>query len=120
MFCKFCNKNSDAVLCKKCLHREEGRVQFQNKRSKKYNCGILSTNDWIEVLVKNNFNCSCCKEHKLFFTLDHIKSMSSGGLNNKENIQPLCSKCHDYKSLIETKKKGNKKKRLEAEFLENY
>ena len=119
--CLFCNKknNCDTVLiCQTCLKRESKRVATQNKRSKKHNAGSLSIHDWLTVLAKSNFNCNHCTHHFSFLTLDHITSMCIGGKNNKDNIQALCSKCHELKSKIETKKTGNKKKRIEAKELE--
>ncbi len=112
--CFFCFKPTNNIICNSCLKRENKRVKEQNKRSKKYNCGILSINDWIESLIQNNFKCKQCKARKHFLTLDHIVSMAKGGLNKKENIQPLCSSCHEIKGTIETKKQGNKKRREEA------
>lgn len=119
MNCSFCLKHAENTICNSCLKRESKRVKDQNKRSRKYNCGILTIEDWSEVLIYNDFKCSHCKEHKHFLTLDHIVSMANGGLNKKENIQPLCSSCHEIKGTIETKYKGNKKKREEAKEIVN-
>jgi len=122
ILCKLClveERNIDCSLCSKCLKKEEHRVKEQNKRAhKKKIKERLSIKDWIISLERHNFSCAACKGNRNKLTLDHIISMSVGGKNcGDSNIQPLCSPCHELKSTIETKLKGNKKKRLEAKEL---
>jgi 5-methylcytosine-specific restriction protein A len=44
--------------------------------------------------------CKCCiKDTK--FDIDHIRSLSNGGTNEKSNLQPLCKACHMIKTSSE-------------------
>lgn len=120
--CKLClveERNLDYSICLKCFKKENRRVKQQNKRAHKKNIKErLLVKDWIISLEQYNFSCAACKGNKNKLTLDHIVSMSAGGKNcGNSNVQPLCGPCHEYKSTIETKLKGNKKKRLEAKEL---
>lgn len=113
MNCKLCDNQTDNnILCDSCLRCEDKRVRFQNER--KNSKHTLYLEDWIKVLEFHNYSCKGCKAKFVLLTLDHIQSLASGGLNKKENIQPLCSSCHEIKAAVETKLKGNKKKRREA------
>lgn len=113
--CRFCNKPSDGFLCFSCLRCEEKRVKFQNGR--KLSKDILSIEEWLDVLIQTNFVCKACKNEAELITLDHIIPLSKGGKNIKDNVQPLCSCCHNIKAMVETKLSGNKKKRTEAKEL---
>lgn len=118
--CRLCGtKPCIEILCSSCLRCEEKRVTFQNDRHNSRQ--RLSVRDWLQVLSYCDFACKACKKKHSLLTLDHISPLSKGGLNVKENIQPLCSSCHDIKSSVETKLTGNKKKRQEAKeiILEN-
>lgn len=112
--CKICTVSGHfSLICNKCYKKQQKKVTEQNKRSVK--TGTLTIEDWLISLEKHNFCCAACKSKCSYFTLDHIIPMSKGGSNNKDNIQPLCKECHEFKGTIETKLKGNKKKRLEAQ-----
>lgn len=117
--CPLCLKNKNfherVSLCSKCFKREEYRVEKQNKRAYKKNIkDRLTINDWIHSLDVHGFSCARCKSKGILLTLDHIVSMCNGGTNEgPQNIQPLCSSCHEIKSIMENKQKGNKKKRQE-------
>ena len=120
--CCFCVEDSSGPLCFKCLKKEQKRIDTQNSRAKKK--GILtrlSIRDWVEVLENFSFCCPKCFVgfSRQNLTIDHIVSMKLGGENNKYNIQPLCSSCHEVKAMVETKMAGNKKKRLEAKEIIN-
>lgn len=99
-------------MCDKCFNREKKRVKRQNLR--KNSEGSLTVDEWLKRLEFFDFSCAVCKSKETFYTLDHIISLANGGKNKGENIQPLCTSCHEIKGTIETKLKGNKKKRLEA------
>ena len=55
-------------------------------------------------ILKQRFNgcCACC-QRKLIgqWDVDHIKPWSQGGSSHIENLQPLCSQCHTYKTTLE-------------------
>lgn len=51
--------------------------------------------------------CSSCKKDSGTFELDHIKPLHLGGLDDDENIQVLCTYCHQKKSGIETKNRSS-------------
>lgn len=36
------------------------------------------------------------------YDIDHIKPVSVGGTNDRENLQALCKKCHETKSDVES------------------
>lgn len=113
--CKLCSRESSVEICELCLRREKKRVENQNERS--ISKEHLSLHDWLAVLKEYDYCCKGCKQHGILLTLDHKVPMSKGGGNTKENIVPLCSKCHEIKGTIETKLKGNKKKRQEGKEL---
>lgn len=102
-------------LCDKCLKYHTKKVREQNKRKNK--TSSLHTKEWIECLKAHNFKCKECFIKSKYLTLDHIIPMFRGGMNNKSNLQPLCGKCHEFKGMLESKERGNKKKRLEAKEL---
>jgi 5-methylcytosine-specific restriction endonuclease McrA len=56
----------------------------------------VTTREWMHMLDKHNYSCiKCGKKEKL--TLDHITSMSAGGHQQIDNLQPLCIPCHSIK-----------------------
>lgn len=116
--CKLCNKSSVGYeICNSCKRREIKRVKFHNSRN--YSKENLFLEDWLFVLKQHDYSCKGCHRKYLLLTLDHVLSLGSGGKNERANIQPLCSNCHNVKAAIETKLKGNKKKRQEAMELKN-
>jgi hypothetical protein len=44
--------------------------------------------------------CQCCTKD-IKFEIDHIKSLASGGTNEKSNLQVLCKACHLIKTSNE-------------------
>lgn len=122
--CYLCGNQTEYFLqkefiCSKCLNKERKRVRNQNSRARKKGQRFLkiTIEDWLSSLKDCNFCCPKCDSRftRQNLTLDHVISMSAFGPNSKNNIQPMCAKCHETKALIETKLKGNKKKRREAE-----
>ena len=46
--------------------------------------------------------CNLCEEPiKKQFQIDHIRPLSNGGTNDRENLQALCVSCHQEKTKEE-------------------
>lgn len=72
----------------------------RKRRLLKLKCGGFHTiEEWEMLKVQYNFTCPCCglKEPEIKLTVDHIISLSKGGSDNIENIQPLCGPCNAAK-----------------------
>ena len=86
-------------------HRWKGgkanKLIYTRKRQleKKGNGGSHTLEEWEELKKKYNYMCLCCKkfEPEIKITEDHIIPVKFGGLNNIENIQPLCKSCNSKK-----------------------
>lgn len=50
-----------------------------------------------ELLKLQRGKCACCKETLERYEVDHIKPLSKGGDNGRENIQLLCVHCNRTK-----------------------
>ena len=91
------------------FYDKKGRVSKEHKRKVKLllnhkrrsmEKGKFSVKEW-EILKKQyNDTCPCCKksEPEIKLTIDHIIPISKGGLNEINNIQPLCSQCNFVKN----------------------
>lgn len=75
--------------------------QWLDLRKKKLKLagGHHSRQDWENLKVAHDYTCLCCKrqEPEIKLTRDHIISVSKGGNNDIENIQPLCRSCNSRK-----------------------
>ena len=59
----------------------------------------FSVAEWKGIKAFYNYTCLCCGrgEPEILLTPDHIHPLVKGGLNCKENIQPLCGSCNSSK-----------------------
>ena len=81
------NNNKDALV----------RYFYKELLKRQDEVGKISVEDWREIKKKYNYRCAICgvKEGpNIILTIDHIVPISQGGKNIKENIRPLCKKCH--------------------------
>ncbi len=55
-----------------------------------------TSKDWEDLKEKYNFTCPACgkREPEIKLTRDHIISLSKGGSDCIDNIQPLCKPCN--------------------------
>ena len=65
------------------------------------NGGNFSLEEWDNLKNRYNYTCPSCglREPNIYLTVDHIIPISLGGLNNINNIQPLCKKCNSSKGI---------------------
>jgi 5-methylcytosine-specific restriction endonuclease McrA len=64
--------------------------------------------------------CKCCTKD-IKFEIDHIRSLASGGTNEKSNLQVLCKACHLLNPLMSMKvAKINKLVILKAHLIHKY
>lgn len=63
--------------------------------------GRLSEEDWEKLKEKYRFACLRCgkTEPEILLTVDHVIPVSKGGLDNIDNIQPLCYSCNVAKGI---------------------
>lgn len=87
-------------ICHECSTAEGARIRYNNRhrRNRRNPTGKLTLQGWLVILKAYAWSCAYCEvrgRHQL--TIDHIESLSAGGSNVVENIQPLCLKCHAKK-----------------------
>lgn len=97
----------------KCKQHIRKKIQWHNKRAKKYNAGKISAQDWIFILEKNNFSCEHCgrKNGKIEMerlSIDHRIPLSENGKNILTNLSCLCVKCHKRKDRETCRNQGFK------------
>ena len=71
----------------------------KRKAQKKANGGKHTLQEWADLKKRFNNTCPSClkKEPDIKLTRDHIVSISLGGTDNIDNIQPLCGPCNSRK-----------------------
>lgn len=74
-------------------HNLNGRIAKQRRRA----AGDLSKDDWLEVLAEFGNACLACGATERI-EMDHIVPIIKGGLNLKDNLQPLCKSCNTRKT----------------------
>lgn len=61
---------------------------------------------WLKLLVLYDHRCLWCgiryDERHVVICADHVVSLSQGGTNTIENLQPLCLKCNSKKRSAST------------------
>ncbi len=76
------------------------RVNYYNQKYREMrdlNGGTFTFKEWMSLCGLYDFRCLCCgKQTKL--TPDHVIPVIHNGLNNIENIQPLCRSCNSQKN----------------------
>jgi len=84
----------------KTVNLELKRFHNQRYKARKRNAiGKHTFNQWVQLKVKYNFMCLCCKkfEPEIKLSEDHIIPLSMGGSDQISNIQPLCISCNTKK-----------------------
>lgn len=94
------NKETKRKLLKRWRdeHPNKSREHNQNRRARLHGSGgIITDNEWDELLRLYNYSCLCCGKQEVKLTIDHIIPISLGGKNVIDNIQPLCKTCNSKK-----------------------
>lgn len=79
-------------------HPGKAVVYSQNRRARIISSGgVVTLEEWNELLKKLDYTCVCCKRKDVKLTQDHIVPLSTGGEHNIRNIQPLCQSCNSKK-----------------------
>lgn len=78
------------------------RSWIKNKRNrlKRSNGGSHTFGEWKALKAQYNWTCPVCgkSEPEIILTEDHIIPISRGGLDDIENLQPLCQSCNSKKN----------------------
>lgn len=93
-----CNIEKEYNKLWKATHPENRIVSEHKRRFQKYgNGGSFTVEEFQEICEKFGNRCLRCGEKNLTLTIDHIIPLSKGGINDIDNIQPLCRSCNAMK-----------------------
>ncbi len=78
---------------------KKGNKRIRRERLRKFG-GSHTKEEWEAMKEAYLFTCPCCKrgEPEIKLTRDHILSLSNGGSDAIDNIQPLCVSCNSKKA----------------------
>lgn len=80
-------------------NREHSNLTSRLKKQRRRAAGNLSRADWALVISVYGNACLSCGGSEV--TIDHVTPISRGGLNEIENVQPLCGPCNSSKGVKE-------------------
>jgi 5-methylcytosine-specific restriction endonuclease McrA len=62
--------------------------------------GSHSDQEWQALKTFYDYRCLCCgkREPKIRLTRDHVISLTQGGTDSIDNVQPLCARCNSKKN----------------------
>jgi 5-methylcytosine-specific restriction endonuclease McrA len=78
-------------------HPDKVRIHKNNRRCREKNGGVITNDEWENLLNKYGNKCLCCGRNDVRITIDHVIPISRGGMNTIENAQPLCTSCNSKK-----------------------
>lgn len=76
--------------------RMKAVVAGQNLRARKQGAGLVSLEEWKEVLAHCRWRCLMCGVEE-DLCMDHVRPLSKGGEHSAENLQVLCRGCNSIK-----------------------
>lgn len=97
--CHKCRKSQRRMYSRRYAQEHQGSISINGQNTRAAILGVqgtLSLPEWRELCFKYGDRCLCCGV-KGRLVPDHIQSLSRGGLNVIENIQPLCGRCNNHK-----------------------
>ena len=79
--------------------REKGNVQNHVNRAKRAGAPVIERVSHAEVLRRGNWTCGLCQLPIVRGeeSVDHIKSLATGGTNTYDNMQPAHRRCNSAK-----------------------
>ena len=93
------NPKPHAIRMKQWRQANPEKVNYYNQKYREMlnlNGGTFTFEEWMTLCELYDFRCLCCgKQTKL--TPDHVIPVVHNGLNDIENIQPLCKSCNSRK-----------------------
>ncbi len=79
------------------FYLEKKNVRWHKRKARLLgNSGNHTVKEWQDLKKKHKNKCAICGKKKKL-TKDHIISLDNGGVNDIENIQPLCQSCNSIK-----------------------